>query len=172
MSKKSSNKKTKLKKTTKSAAKRRTKGPNRRPTKKTTRRATRRETKSVNKKTKLKTILKKAQNNTEKKYLKKLTFKDLNEISDFENKYIDKCVKSANDRINIKNKTHHSINQNNIKKYCSCTYNSLISNKKSINEIENNFFNSLKPCIKKFNNSTKRFSSNKSKKKKLIIHKK
>ena len=125
------------------------------------------------KNTKLKTILKKSQNNTENKYLKKLTFKDLNEISDFENKYINKCLKSANDRINLKNnKIHHSINQNNIKKYCSCTYNSLISNKKSINEIENKFFDSIKPCIKTFNTSTKRFTSNKSKKKKLLIHKK
>jgi hypothetical protein len=111
---------------------------------------------------KLKTLLKKTNNNTEKQYIKNLTFKELDELPNFQNSYISQCQKSANDRINTKNnKLSYQINQDNIKKYCACTYNSLVSKKKSINDLEDNIFDNIKGCVKKFNQTTKRFSKNK-----------
>ena len=113
---------------------------------------------------KLKTLLKKTNNNTEKQYIKNLTFKELDELPNFENNYISQCQKSANNRIIDKNKKlSYQINQNNIKKYCACTYNSLVSKKKSINDLQDDMFNNIKGCVKNFNQSTKRFSKNKKK---------
>ena len=77
-------------------------------------------------------------------------------------RYISQCQKSANDRINDKNnKLSYQINQDNIKKYCSCTYNSLVSKEKSINDLRDNMFNNIKGCVKNFNQTTKRFSKHK-----------
>ena len=111
---------------------------------------------------KLKTLLNKTNNNTEKQYIKNLTFKELDELPNFENNYISQCQKSANDRINDKNnKLSYQVNQDNIKKYCGCTYKSLVSKKKSINDLQDNMFNNIKGCVKDFNQTTKRFSKNK-----------
>ena len=111
---------------------------------------------------KLKTLLKKTNNNTEKQYIKNLTFKELDELPNFQQNYISQCQKSTNDRISDKhNKLSYQINQDNIKKYCSCTYNSLVSKEKSINDLQDNMFNNIKGCVKNFNQTTKRFSKHK-----------
>ena len=95
----------------------------------------------------------------------------MDELPNFENTYISQCRKSANDRIKNKNKKiSYQINQDNIKKYCACTYKSLVSKKKSIKDLENNIFNNIKGCVKTFNKSTKRFSTN-NKTDKIIIGK-
>jgi len=121
----------------------------------------------------IKNILKKTKNNTEKKYIKNLTFKELDDFPNFKNHYIDQCQQSANDRISDKNKKlSYIVNQNNIKKYCNCTYESLVSKKKSIHQLENNIFENIKGCVNKFNKTTKKNINTKNKKKIKLLKKK
>ena len=120
--------------------------------------------KTSGKKNKLHTILQKTNNNTDRKNIKQLTFKELDELPNFEKSFISQCQSNANDRITNKTLTY-KVNQNDIKKYCSCTYNSLVNNKKNINNLEKEIFDTIKPCIKNFNQSTKKFSNNNKKEK-------
>jgi hypothetical protein len=120
--------------------------------------------KTSGKKNKLHTILQKTNNNTDNKHIKQLTFKELNELPNFEKSFVSQCQNNANDRI-TNNKLTYKVNQNDIKKYCSCTYNSLVNNKKNIHHLEKEIFDTIKPCIKNFNKSTKKFSNNNKKEK-------